>query len=147
MNEELKQKVRPLSPDDIDHMQQRADGLIAALSGQFHAYASGTLAEIDGLMAASRYEDDAWRGRLSALAHDLKGLGGTFGYDLMTIVAEAMCKTSRDQGLATSENLQRRLAALAAALNAIVQFDLKGGRENRGRDPGLCPRPVAPVHG
>lgn len=134
MNEELKQKVRPLSPDDIHHMQQQAAVLIAALSGQFHEYAGGTLAEIDGLMAASRYGDEAWRGRLSALAHDLKGLGGTFGYDLMTIVAEAMCETSRGQGLATSENLQRRLAALAAALNAIVQFDLKGDGGVQGRD-------------
>jgi hypothetical protein len=52
----------------------------------------------------------------------------------MTIVAEAMCKTSRDQGLATSENLQRRLAALAAALNAIVQFDLKGDGGVQGRN-------------
>lgn len=38
MNQELKQKVKTLSPDDIHHMQQQAAMPIAALSRQFHAY-------------------------------------------------------------------------------------------------------------
>jgi hypothetical protein len=134
MNEELKSKVRPLPAGAIRHMEQKAEELIAALSGQFHAYAGRTLAEIDSLIAAPRYEDEAWRVRLNVLAHDVKGLAGTFDYNLMTTIAESMCQTTSGQAVVTDEGLQRRIAALATALNAVVQFDLKGDGGGQGRD-------------
>jgi hypothetical protein len=134
MNEELKSKVRPLPPDAIRHMEQKAGELVAELCGQFRAYAGGALAEIDRLMAAPCYDDQAWRARLNALAHELKGLGGTFGYDLVTIVADSMCRTINDQNVIADEGLQRRLAASAPALSAVVQFDLKGDGGAQGRE-------------
>lgn len=133
MNSRLRDKVGALSPDDLRHMEQAGDHLIATLGGEFHAYTRGALAEIDALMAASRCEDDTWRARLNVLAHDLKGLGGTFGYDLMTIIADSMCRTIRDHAAVTSDSLRRQLAALAVALNAIVQLDLRGDGGEKGR--------------
>lgn len=133
MNEELKSKVRPLPANAIRHMEQKADELVAALSGQFHAYVGRTLAEIDSLIAVPHYEDEAWRARLNVLAHDLKGLGGTFNYDLMTTVAGSMCQAISDGAVVMDEGLPRRIAALGAALDAIVQFDLKGDGGDQGR--------------
>ncbi|NJO33106.1 MAG: hypothetical protein HC869_08135 [Rhodospirillales bacterium] len=127
-------KVRPLPPDALRHMEQEADELVAALSGQFHTYAGAALAAIEGLMMTPCYDDEVWRARLNGLAHDLKGLGGTFDYDLITIVAESMCRAITDQAVVTDEGLQRRLAAMATALRAIVQFNLKGDGGVQGRD-------------
>lgn len=127
-------KVRPLPPDALRHMEQEADKLVAALSGQFHAYAGVALAAIDGLMVAPCYDNKVWRARLNVLAHDLKGLGGTFDYDLITIIAGSMCRAISDRAVVTDEGLKRRLAAMATALHAIVQFDLKGDGGVQGRD-------------
>jgi len=134
MYEELRSKIRPLAAAAIRHMEQKAEELVAALCGQFQAYAKRTLAEIDSLIAAPRYEEEAWRVRLNVLAHDLKGLGGTFGYNLMTTIAESMCQATSGQAVVANEGLQRRIAALAAALSAVVQFDLKGDGGAQGRD-------------
>jgi hypothetical protein len=134
MSEELMSKVRPLPADALRQMEQRADELVGGLSGQFHTYSVGTLAEIDRLTAAPCYADEAWRAQLTALAHDLKGLGGTFGYNLITIVAGSICRTVRDESVVTDESLQRRTTALVTALNAIIQFDLKGDGGVQGRD-------------
>jgi hypothetical protein len=134
MNQELKRKVRPLPPHAIRHMEQKANELVAELGGQFRAFADGALAEIDRLMAAPCYDDREWRARLNALAHELKGLGGTFGYDLMTTVADSMCRSINNQTVATDEGLQRRLEASVPALKASVQFDLKRDGGSHGRE-------------
>jgi len=64
--------------------------------------------------------------KLHALARDLQAVGGSFDYGLLTTVGEVMCKTIKDESLPAERALQRRLAAYAAALDAIVRVDLKG---------------------
>ena len=45
-----------------------------------------------------------------------------------------MCRTIEDDRLATEGSLQRRLAAYAAALDAIIRIDLKGDGGDDGRE-------------
>jgi hypothetical protein len=65
------------------------------------------------------------------MSHDLRGLGSTFNYDLITIIGEALCILIDDADLPGNRPLQRRLIAHVAALKAVQQFDLKddGGTE------------------
>ncbi len=56
-----------------------------------------------------------------------------------------MCRTIEDEGLATERVLQRRLAAYAAALDAIIRIDLKGDGGNDGRELLSVLRITAPA--
>jgi hypothetical protein len=64
---------------------------------------------------------------------------------LLTTIGEVMCRTIEDEGLATERVLQRRLAAYAAALDAIIRIDLKGDGGNDGRELLSVLRITAPA--
>jgi hypothetical protein len=77
-------------------------------------------------MAHPRYWDAAWRRRFFRLSHDLKGLGGTFNYDLVTRVGDSLCGLIRNDAVRDNRSLQRRIMAHVAALKAILLFDSTG---------------------
>jgi hypothetical protein len=85
-------------------------------------------------MSAPRHGDEEWRGKLHDLARDLQSVGGSFDYGLLTTIGEVMCRTIKDEGLPTERLLQRKLAAYAAALDAIIRIDLKGDGGNDGQE-------------
>jgi len=61
-------------------------------------------------------------------------VGGSFDYGLLSTIGEVMCRTIQDESLPSDHLLQRRLAAYAAALDAIVRIDLKGDGGNDGQE-------------
>jgi hypothetical protein len=85
-------------------------------------------------MSAPRHDDAEWRGKLHELARDLQSVGGSFDYGLLSTIGEVMCRTIEDASLADDELMQRKLAAYAAALDAIIRIDLKGDGGNDGQE-------------
>jgi hypothetical protein len=86
----LKQKM-PLVQGSIDEVLARADQAVAHLEGEFEA---GTELRINELQRVFREEWSRESTRAKAIkefrriAHDLKGEGSTFGYSLVTEVAD-----------------------------------------------------------
>jgi hypothetical protein len=134
MSKSLREKVRVLAQEHLRRMEADASIAMLELSASFRKHVNGALRDMFVLMSMPRHEDDAWRAKLHGLARDLQGVGGSFDYGLLTTIGEVMCRTLKDEALAKEQRLQRRLAAYAAALDAIIRIDLKGDGGNDGKE-------------
>ncbi|MFQ5533211.1 MAG: hypothetical protein ACE5EM_00105 [Sphingomonadales bacterium] len=64
-------------------------------------------------------------GNIHRIAHDMKGQGGTFGYDLISTFSESLCDvTSRTAG--TSDSHVEIVKAHIDAMNAVIKERVKG---------------------
>jgi hypothetical protein len=117
-------------PDDLAAM---ADAAGAALAGMGEEFAAG--AEVDAntlkahLETAANAADDEHFNQAVALAfgiaHDLKGQGTTFGYQLVTDIAGHLCTLTRPQNNPARENLPK-MRACAQALCDILAGRIEG---------------------
>ncbi len=117
-------------PDDLAAM---ADAAGAALAGMGEEFAAG--AQVDAstlkshLMQAqnARDDEDFIQGITVAfgIAHDLKGQGSTFGYNLVTDIAGHLCTLTRPQNNPSRESLPAMLAC-AQALYEILANRTEG---------------------
>ena len=134
MSRKLQSKVRVVSQDRLRKMEAVARVAMLELSTSFRRHVNLTLRDMFVLMSAPRHEDAEWRSKLHDLARDLQSVGGSFDYGLLTTIGEAMCRTISDEALPSESGLQRKLAAYAAALDAIIRIDLKGDGGDDGRE-------------
>lgn len=134
MSHNLRSKVRVVSQDRLRKMEAVARVAMLELSTSFRRHVNLTLRDMFVLMSAPRHEDAEWRSKLHDLARDLQSVGGSFDYGLLTTIGEAMCRTISDEALPSESGLQRKLAAYAAALDAIIRIDLKGDGGDDGRE-------------
>ena len=126
MSQALRDKVREIAQEQLRRMEADASIAMLELSTAFRKHVNGALRDMFILLSAPSHDDPVWRNKLHALARDLQAVGGSFDYGLLTTVGEVMCKTIKDESLPAERALQRRLAAYAAALDAIIRVDLKG---------------------
>jgi hypothetical protein len=134
MTRKLQSKVRVVSQDRLRKMEAVARVAMLELSTSFRRHVNLTLRDMFVLMSAPRHDDAEWRDKLHDLARDLQSVGGSFDYGLLSTIGEVMCRTIKDESLAGDYLLQRRLAAYAAALDAIIRIDLKGDGGNDGQE-------------
>ena len=134
MTRKLQSKVRVVSQDRLRKMEAVARVAMLELSTSFRRHVNLTLRDMFVLMSAPRHGDAEWRSKLHDLARDLQSVGGSFDYGLLSTIGEVMCRTINDESLPTDQLLQRRLAAYAAALDAIIRIDLKGDGGNDGQE-------------
>ena len=91
------------SGESLDELLARADSVIAGLQGEF---AEGTQNRLDRLSALLHGGWDSMSMRdgtvreMRRIAHDLKGEAGTFGFELITEIAELFGAYLRETPLA-----------------------------------------------
>jgi hypothetical protein len=134
MSRKLRSKVKVVSQERLRKMEAVARVAMLELSTSFRRHVNLTLRDMFVLMSAPRHDDAEWRGKLHELARDLQSVGGSFDYGLLSTIGEVMCRTIQDENLPADHLLQRRLAAYAAALDAIIRIDLKGDGGNDGQE-------------
>jgi hypothetical protein len=134
MLKRMQKQFREIKPAEFRRMEADAAKVTSDLLGMFCDNFRTAIETIDGLMAHPRYSDAAWRRRFFRLSHDLKGLGGTFHYDLVTRVGDSLCGLIGNDAVPDNRSLQRRIVAHVAALRAILQFDLKGDGGDEGEE-------------
>jgi len=134
MSRKLRAKVKVVPQERLRRMEAAASIAMLELSTSFRRHVNMTLRDMFVLMSAPKHSDEAWRGKLHELARDLQSVGGSFDYGLLSTIGEVMCRTIQDETLPTDYLLQRRLAAYAAALDAIIRIDLKGDGGNDGQE-------------
>jgi hypothetical protein len=145
MSRKLRGKVRVVSQERLRRMEAAASVAMLELSTSFRRHVNVTLRDMFVLMSAPRHDDGNWRGKLHELARDLQSVGGSFDYGLLSTIGEVMCRTIQDEDLPTERVLQRKLAAYAAALDAIIRIDLKGDGGNDGQELLSVLRITAPA--
>ena len=134
MSRKLRGKVKVVPQERLHRMEAAASIAMLELSTSFRRHVNMTLRDMFVLMSAPRHDDAEWRSKLHELARDLQSVGGSFDYGLLSTIGEVMCRTIQDERLPADYVLQRRLAAYAAALDAIIRIDLKGDGGNDGQE-------------
>jgi hypothetical protein len=132
MLKRLENRLRKLLPAEFRKMEREAATVTSTLRAEFRESFERILMSIDGLMTHPDYGNAIWRRQLYQISHDLKGLGGTFDYGLITTICEALCRLIDNADLPDDRFLQRRVIAHVAALKAVHQFDLKSDGGSQG---------------
>ena len=132
MLKRLEHRLRAISPAEFRKMESEAVMVTTALLAGFQDNFKSALSAIDGLMAQPDYWNAMWRRQLYRLSHDLKGLGGTFNYELVTSIGESLCGVVANVDMPDDRYLQRHILAHVTALKAVRQFDLKGDGGGEG---------------
>ena len=73
---------------------KKAEALIANLQGDYLQWATEDAEHLVKALAhlEARPTDKGARDELFRIAHDMKGQGGSFGYDLITVVGDRLCR-------------------------------------------------------
>lgn len=132
MLKRLEHRLRAISPAEFRKMESEAVTVTTALLAGFQDNFKSALVAIDGLMAQPDYWNAIWRRQLYRLSHDLKGLGGTFNYELVTSIGDSLCGVVANVDMPDDRYLQRHILAHVTALKAVRQFDLKGDGGGEG---------------
>lgn len=123
----------PLCPGSL----ARAEALVAALSERYPELAAKSLAELNACWAAFHAQGGASaqnerREEFYRLAHDFKGVGGSYGYPLVSTIGELLCRLLGPEGTLDATKLGK-IAGLVSALNLIISERLSGDGGDRGR--------------
>jgi len=104
----------------------KAEAALASLSSQFDEWLNDELRKIDAARTAIGAEGytTATAETLYLRAHDMKGLGGTYGYPLITRVAASLCKLTDEEHVRMKAPLYL-IDAHLDAIKAIVRDQIK----------------------
>jgi hypothetical protein len=135
----LKELTAGDSGESVEALLARADGVIAGLQGEF---AEGTQARLDRLGEllrggwAAKATREASVREMRRIAHDLKGEAGTFGFELMTEVADLFGAYLR--GTPVARQGKDAVAGYIETLTFIWDERIEGGRD--AAEPALLDR-------
>lgn len=115
----------------------RAEALVASLRERYPELAARSLEELNACWSAIRIapHDPTQKDRRDALfhlAHDFKGIGGSYGYPLVSAIGDSLCKLLRSEA-AMDKARHDAIGRHVAALNAVIAERLSGDGGERGR--------------
>jgi hypothetical protein len=115
-----------LDPDDL----ARAEAALAGLAADYIQWAEADMARLKDALgcALAEGEREAAVAELFAIAHDVKGQAGTFGYGLLSTLGGRLCKLIQ----ATPDDTAA-MAALVNAMAEVVAARLSGDGGERGQ--------------
>lgn len=125
----LKSKVKDGGPGAIDaESLARAEAAIANLKGQYLEWAVKDLEKISIAYEALNLSDGDLATKLNKIydiSHDIKGQGGSFGYDLMTTIGNQLCRLIEysDPNHAT---LIEGIGVHIDSMKLVIAQDIKG---------------------
>lgn len=129
----LQSKVTVGGPGAVDASTlDRAEAVIADLADDYLEWVQEDLVRIEAAYEALKASPD--KGTLDAvfqIAHDMKGQGGSFGFDLMTAVGNQLCRLSeRIDKIGPREVEMVRVHI--DAMKVIITNKMKGDGGNAG---------------
>lgn len=119
------------APDIDDAVFAEAEAALAALAAEYPAYAQADVDEMKRLAdtiarnAAAGADMAADIEALYTVAHNVKGQGASFGYELMTLFGEAVCVRLRDQTTLAINDVSG-MRSLVAACDTVLRERLTG---------------------
>lgn len=114
----------------------RADETLKSMSGSFGEWLQADMEKLQAARLAA--EADNWSLEtlegLFAAAHDLKGMGATYGYPLATQLAGSLCRLiATDAGKAAAQAQPALVTAHVDALRAAVRDGITSSADPIGR--------------
>jgi chemotaxis protein histidine kinase CheA len=133
----------PISSDEPDEQGSMAAVLAraqAAVDDLAKGYTTWARADVDRARNAleAALGDPAQRAKhveeLFRVAHDLKGQGASFGYPLVTKIADSLCKLTRDRKLAYQDRHLDLVRSHLDAAQLVLTKEIKGEGGQVGAD-------------
>lgn len=130
----------PGEPEDEGSMSAVLARAQAAVEDLAKGYTTWARADVDRARKAldaamaepgqrARHVEDLFR-----VAHDLKGQGTSFGYPLVTRIADSLCKLTRDRKLAYEDRHLDLAKAHLDAAQLVLTKEIKGEGGQLGAD-------------
>ena len=132
----LKNKVS-YGPDGVDTaMLEKAEALIANLQGDFVVWVQDDLKKLQQSFDAAQALAPAERGHamqeVFGVLHDMKGQGGSFGYPVITQIANTLCRFMESQSEFGPQEMEAVLVHINA-LRLVVAERLSGDGGTKGQ--------------
>ena len=131
----LRSKVKVGGPGAVNsEALERAENIIASLGDEYLTWARDDLKKLDEAFAKVK-ETPANKEEIGAvykIVHEIKGSGGSFGYDMITVVSDQLCKfieKLESVGARESAVIQLHLDAL----KIVIAKGMKGDGGEAGR--------------
>ncbi len=107
---------------------ERAEAALRSMAGEFDQWIKTEVASLEAARDAVREGGLTGepRAKLYRGAHDLKGMGGTYGYPIVGRLASVLCKLLECEAL-TGKDAQRLAEAHVDAISAAVREEIKDG--------------------
>lgn len=126
---QLKSKVREGGPGAVDLATlQRAESVIADMADSYLEWVQEDLTRLDEAykaFAAAEGDKKAEAEEVFQVAHDIKGQGGSFGFDLMTVIGNELCRLiERVDKIGPAE--VQAVKVHIDALKLVIQNKMKG---------------------
>jgi len=118
----------------------RAEIVIESMGNDYLAWAADEVRNLGDLHADARAtagNRDKMVGEVAIIAHNLKGNGTTFGYDLMTAIGASLsefCRTADSIEDAQLEVIGVHIGAHIGALKVVIDGNFKGDGGDRGAE-------------
>ncbi len=122
--------------DDLPDAVKQAEAAVAALAENYTVWVRDDLTKARKALEEARETapDNAKAVRdIFDVCHNVKGQGGTFGYDLMTMIGASLCDFTRDCESADADKL-KIVEVHLSALDFVVDRKFKGDGGEAGRE-------------
>ncbi len=125
----LKQKVGTGGAGAVDlEALERAEQVITGMTDSYLEWVAEDLKKIDQAYAKLAEATGDRKEEMEAvfhISHDIKGQGGSFGYDLMTAIANELCRLIEKAEKIGDEEVEA-VKLHIASLKLVIGQDLKG---------------------
>lgn len=130
----LSRKVRPFGGPTPDEAIARADRSVVRVRAEFVASMEDDVVELDRLYGAYRKTPTPEQlTQIFRIAHNLRGLGATFHYELMTRLGTSMCRYITE--LPPGKTLEPVLLQVhIQAMKAVVRSHMEGKGDKISQD-------------
>ncbi|WNJ98245.1 Hpt domain-containing protein [Thalassospiraceae bacterium LMO-JJ14] len=132
----LKSKVREGGPGAVDLATlERAENVIAGMADSYLEWVQEDLVRIEAAykkLAAAAAPRKEEADMVFQVAHDIKGQGGSFGYDLMTLIANELCRLIERQEEFGDAEVQA-VKVHIDAMKLVIQNRMKGDGGTNGQ--------------
>lgn len=122
--------------DDLPDAVREAEAAVAALAANYSEWVKEDLGQAREALARaqdSAPDNGAAVAAIFGVCHNIKGQGGSFGYDLVTSIGESLCDYIRE-GEAASEKKLKVIEAHIAAIEFVVENKISGDGGDAGKD-------------
>lgn len=124
-------RLRPLSQDELKRMEAEAERALQEMAADYLSITRSQLAELQRSFAEPNWQDVGWSTQVYRTAHEIKGQGSTFGYNLISAIGASLCRLIRQREKLQAAEFDRRALAHCTAIGAVLDKDIKG---DGGRD-------------
>ena len=124
----------PSEDDQLAAKVAEAKAAVASLGAQFLSFIGDDVAKLGQLLQDARTDPNGRMDHIQGIfhiAHNLKGQGTSFGYNLLTEVADRLCLHTRDV-VAVDDAGLKAIGFHVRAIQVIVDGEISGSGGDKG---------------